>query len=158
MHLSMSACACSIYLSRSHYSHINSHQLRPYFQHFPIQQCYPQREKKNPSMTLQDIQVRLSNLTGEPRSGCSFTHSHDIQRAQGRCVQTTLLTIKNAPLFMRIYLCDPGTLQSSPPSTSSSTSQSSSPDDSDSDLAFSVNRSSSASESSLGRKPNADNT
>lgn len=49
-----------------------------------------------------------------------------------------------------------GTLQSSPPSTSPSTSQSSSPDDSDSDLAFSVNRSSSASESSLGRLPNVD--
>lgn len=44
-----------------------------------------------------------------------------------------------------------GTLQTSPPSISPSNSQSSSPDDSDSDLAFSVNRSSSASESSLGR-------
>lgn len=58
--------------------------------------------------------------------------------------------------FICIYLCDTGTLQSSPPSTSPSTSQSSSPDDSDSDLAFSVNRSSSASESSLGRLPNDD--
>lgn len=57
-------------------------------------------------------------------------------------------------LFICVYLCDAGTLQSSPPSTSPNTSQSSSPDDSDSDLAFSVNRSSSASESSLGRLPN----
>lgn len=58
---------------------------------------------------------------------------------------------------MCIYICDTGTLQSSPPSTSPTTSQSSSPDDSDSDLAFSVNRSSSASESSLGKLPNVDN-
>ncbi|CAI5651742.1 unnamed protein product [Oreochromis niloticus] len=48
-----------------------------------------------------------------------------------------------------------GTLQSSPPSTSPTTSQSSSPDDSDSDLAFSVNRSSSASESSLVTAPSS---
>ncbi|MEQ2177131.1 hypothetical protein GOODEAATRI_000733, partial [Goodea atripinnis] len=49
-----------------------------------------------------------------------------------------------------------GTLQSSPPCTSPTTSQSSSPDDSDSDLAFSINRSSSASESSLGMMPDVD--
>lgn len=52
-----------------------------------------------------------------------------------------------------------GTVQSSPPSTSPTTSQSSSsggsPDDSDSDLAFSVNRSSSASESSLVTAPSS---
>ncbi|XP_012718349.2 E3 ubiquitin-protein ligase NEURL1B [Fundulus heteroclitus] len=48
-----------------------------------------------------------------------------------------------------------GTLQSSPPCTSPTTSQSSSPDDSDSDLAFSVNRSSSASESSLVTAPSS---
>lgn len=48
-----------------------------------------------------------------------------------------------------------GTLQSSPPCMSSSTSQSSSPEDSDSDLAFSVNRSSSASESSLVTAPSS---
>ncbi|XP_041847197.1 E3 ubiquitin-protein ligase NEURL1B isoform X1 [Melanotaenia boesemani] len=48
-----------------------------------------------------------------------------------------------------------GTLQSSPPPTSPTTSQSSSPDDSDSDLAFSVNRSSSASESSLVTAPSS---
>lgn len=47
-----------------------------------------------------------------------------------------------------------GTLQSSPLSTSPSGSQSSVPEDSDSDLAFSVNRSSSASESSLGTLAN----
>lgn len=46
-------------------------------------------------------------------------------------------------------MCLKGTIQSSP-STCSSASQGSTPDDSDSDLAFSVNRSSSASESSLG--------
>lgn len=59
-------------------------------------------------------------------------------------------------LVLFICLCNTGTLQSSPPSTSPTTSQSSSPDDSDSDLAFSVNRSSSASESSLGKLPNVD--
>ncbi|MEQ2235389.1 hypothetical protein ILYODFUR_001891 [Ilyodon furcidens] len=48
-----------------------------------------------------------------------------------------------------------GTLQSSPPCTSPTTSQSSSPDDSDSDLAFSINRSSSASESSLVTAPSS---
>ncbi|XP_061542390.1 E3 ubiquitin-protein ligase NEURL1B isoform X1 [Phycodurus eques] len=48
-----------------------------------------------------------------------------------------------------------GTLQPSPPSTSPGNSQSSSPDDSDSDLAFSVNRSSSASESSLVTAPSS---
>ncbi|XP_029020918.1 E3 ubiquitin-protein ligase NEURL1B isoform X2 [Betta splendens] len=48
-----------------------------------------------------------------------------------------------------------GTQQASPPPTSPSTSQSSSPDDSDSDLAFSVNRSSSASESSLVTAPSS---
>uniref|UniRef100_A0A3P9KHQ8 E3 ubiquitin-protein ligase NEURL1B n=1 Tax=Oryzias latipes TaxID=8090 RepID=A0A3P9KHQ8_ORYLA len=48
-----------------------------------------------------------------------------------------------------------GTLQSSPPSTSPTISQSSSPDDSDSDPAFSVNRSSSASESSLVTAPSS---
>ncbi|KAM6924123.1 E3 ubiquitin-protein ligase NEURL1B isoform 1-T1 [Xenentodon cancila] len=48
-----------------------------------------------------------------------------------------------------------GTLQSSPSSTSPTTSQNSSPDDSDSDLAFSVNRSSSASESSLVTAPSS---
>ncbi|XP_076148150.1 E3 ubiquitin-protein ligase NEURL1B isoform X1 [Alosa pseudoharengus] len=48
-----------------------------------------------------------------------------------------------------------GTLQASPPLSSPSISQSSSPDDSDSDLAFSVNRSSSASESSLVTAPSS---
>ncbi|XP_061581028.1 E3 ubiquitin-protein ligase NEURL1B isoform X2 [Cololabis saira] len=48
-----------------------------------------------------------------------------------------------------------GTLQSSPSSTSPTASQNSSPDDSDSDLAFSVNRSSSASESSLVTAPSS---
>ncbi|XP_061690980.1 E3 ubiquitin-protein ligase NEURL1B isoform X2 [Syngnathoides biaculeatus] len=48
-----------------------------------------------------------------------------------------------------------GTLQPSPPSTSPGNSQSSSPEDSDSDLAFSVNRSSSASESSLVTAPSS---
>ncbi|CAL8355759.1 unnamed protein product [Merluccius merluccius] len=48
-----------------------------------------------------------------------------------------------------------GTLQSSPLSISPSGSQSSSPEDSDSDLAFSVNRSSSASETSLVTAPSS---
>ncbi|XP_037531847.1 E3 ubiquitin-protein ligase NEURL1B isoform X2 [Nematolebias whitei] len=48
-----------------------------------------------------------------------------------------------------------GTLQSGPPCTSPTASQSSSPDDSDSDLAFSVTRSSSASESSLVTAPSS---
>uniref|UniRef100_A0A8C1N5D3 Neuralized E3 ubiquitin protein ligase 1B n=1 Tax=Cyprinus carpio TaxID=7962 RepID=A0A8C1N5D3_CYPCA len=47
-----------------------------------------------------------------------------------------------------------GTVQASPP-TSPSVSQVSTPDDSDSDLAFTVNRSSSASESSLGESQQA---
>lgn len=45
-----------------------------------------------------------------------------------------------------------GTLQSSPATTSPSGSLSGSQDDSDSDMAFSVNQSSSASESSLGKE------
>ncbi|XP_028816816.1 E3 ubiquitin-protein ligase NEURL1B [Denticeps clupeoides] len=48
-----------------------------------------------------------------------------------------------------------GTLQASPPLSSPSISQSSSPEDSDSDMAFSINRSSSASESSLVTAPSS---
>ncbi|KAG7272077.1 hypothetical protein CRUP_001842 [Coryphaenoides rupestris] len=54
-----------------------------------------------------------------------------------------------------MYKYDSWTLQSSPLSTSPSSSQSSVPEDSDSDLAFSVNRSSSASESSLVTAPSS---
>uniref|UniRef100_A0AAQ4PFM1 E3 ubiquitin-protein ligase NEURL1B n=1 Tax=Gasterosteus aculeatus aculeatus TaxID=481459 RepID=A0AAQ4PFM1_GASAC len=63
----------------------------------------------------------------------------------------TFFTLHGAVNRLRIL----GTVQSSPPSSSPSTSQSSSPDDSDSDLAFSVNRSSSASESSLVTAPSS---
>ncbi|XP_053735286.1 E3 ubiquitin-protein ligase NEURL1B [Synchiropus splendidus] len=63
----------------------------------------------------------------------------------------TFFTLHGAINRLRII----GTQQSSPPPTSPSTSQSSSPDDSDSDLAFSVNRSSSASESSLVTAPSS---
>ncbi|XP_056139234.1 E3 ubiquitin-protein ligase NEURL1B [Lampris incognitus] len=72
------------------------------------------------------------------------------------CVDSSLVlwaffTLHGAVNRLRIL----GTQQSSPPSSSSSSSQSSSQDDSDSDLAFSVNRSSSASESSLVTAPSS---
>lgn len=63
----------------------------------------------------------------------------------------TFFTLHGAINRLRIL----GTLQASPPLSSPSISQSSSPDDSDSDLAFSVNRSSSASESSLVTAPSS---
>ncbi|KAL2077800.1 hypothetical protein ACEWY4_027304 [Coilia grayii] len=78
--------------------------------------------------------------------------------ARGRllCVDSsqplwTFFTLHGAVNRLRIL----GTLQASPPLSSPSISQSSSPDDSDSDLAFSVNRSSSASESSLVTAPSS---
>lgn len=78
--------------------------------------------------------------------------------ARGRllCVDSSqvlwaFFTLHGAVNRLRIL----GTMQSSPPSTSPTSSQSSCPDDSDSDLAFSVNRSSSASESSLVTAPSS---
>ncbi|XP_063046770.1 E3 ubiquitin-protein ligase NEURL1B [Engraulis encrasicolus] len=78
--------------------------------------------------------------------------------ARGRllCVDSsqplwTFFTLHGAVNRLRIL----GTLQASPPLSSPSISQSSSPEDSDSDLAFSVNRSSSASESSLVTAPSS---
>lgn len=77
--------------------------------------------------------------------------------ARGRllCVDSSqvlwaFFTLHGAVNRLRIL----GTIQSSP-STCSSASQGSTPDDSDSDLAFSVNRSSSASESSLVTAPSS---
>ncbi|XP_067312888.1 E3 ubiquitin-protein ligase NEURL1B isoform X2 [Pseudorasbora parva] len=77
--------------------------------------------------------------------------------AQGRllCVDSSqvlwaFFTLHGAVNRLRII----GTVQASPP-TSPSASQGSTPDDSDSDLAFSVNRSSSASESSLVTAPSS---
>ncbi|KAK9962887.1 hypothetical protein ABG768_006126 [Culter alburnus] len=77
--------------------------------------------------------------------------------ARGRllCVDSSqvlwaFFTLHGAVNRLRIL----GTVQASPP-TSPSVSQGSTPDDSDSDLAFSVNRSSSASESSLVTAPSS---
>ncbi|XP_051945196.1 E3 ubiquitin-protein ligase NEURL1B-like isoform X1 [Xyrauchen texanus] len=77
--------------------------------------------------------------------------------ARGRllCVDSSqvlwaFFTLHGAVNRLRIL----GTMQANPP-TSSSVSQGSTPDDSDSDLAFSVNRSSSASESSLVTAPSS---
>ncbi|XP_062332022.1 E3 ubiquitin-protein ligase NEURL1B isoform X3 [Osmerus eperlanus] len=78
--------------------------------------------------------------------------------ARGRllCVDSSqvlwaFFTLHGAVNRLRIL----GTMQSSPASLSPGSSQSSSTDDSDSDLAFSVNRSSSASESSLVTAPSS---
>lgn len=126
-------CIFSTFLS--HYSHINSHQHR-HFQLFLIPQYFAQTKTKKPFDTKS---YKALN-----------------SRIALKYFKDTALKIWH--LFMCIYRCDTGTLQSSPPSTSPSTSHSSSPDDSDSDLAFSVNRSSSASESSLGWLPNFDSS
>lgn len=67
-----------------------------------------------------------------------------------RCVYDSTLTLVHFISFLAA-----GTLQSSPLSASPSGSQSSVPEDSDSDPAFSVNRSSSASESSLVTAPSS---